>query len=93
MSKLKDEELVDMLDARVVHTEGITCHQGNGRTIDYFVVSKALAAAVLDIQLVADAPWKVGASAQHWPVRLLLRSAPARTLIRTLKPPGAFAKT
>ena len=66
----------------------VTC---NSRTIDYFVVAKALAPMVHDVYIFKDPAWSAGASAQHWPVRLMYDGFRIRTLVRQLDVPKGFS--
>ena len=56
------------------------------RILDYFIVSRDLAPAVLAVHCVAD-----GLFQPHVPVRLLLRASPRADRIRVLKAPRGFA--
>ena len=69
---------------RAVAPRSWTC---NRRTIDYFVVSASLMPAMVAVLPVGDPPWDPAKSAQHCPVRLLLRAGPNLTYIRKIKAP------
>ena len=53
-------------------------------------MSDCIVHSVFDVAIIGDPCWSAGASAQHWPVRLLLRSAPHHSVIRKVVGPRPF---
>ena len=58
---------VDLVGGKVVAPDSVTCAGGTGSTIDYFVVSAAMAQLVQQVQVLDESP-----TTPHWPVRLTL---------------------
>ena len=80
--QLRESGWLELVGGKIVAPTLPTCHK---RTIDYFVVSKDLAGAVMGVLPVGDASCK-----PHKPVRMYIRARPRTMTIRTLKSIGTF---
>ena len=87
---LAETGFLQLVDGVVAAPHKPTC---NGRTIDFFVVSRVLAHAIHDVRVIGDPGWDAEASAQHTPVRLHLKARPGRTMVRSVASPSPFRAT
>eukprot|EP00974_Lingulodinium_polyedra_P095217 9226579-Lingulodinium_polyedra.AAC.1 len=75
--ELEDTGLLGSVHAFIVEPGRKTCRAGQGRCIDYFLVSECLRQHLLGCRVDEQ-----GLTRPHWPVRLWLSGASTRQVVR-----------